>query len=122
MGSNFNPTWPDDYKPTSSSNDWNIANDVGQYSDSSDTVTSVPGDLLGRYILMHGGNDKYTGTDSIVSGWDNIVNGNKGSDTLLGKGNSRDFLRGGKDDDTIEGKGGGDDFLLGDAGNDKDNK
>ena len=117
---NINPTFPGQYQPTSTANTFRLVDGVGQYSDSDDTITKAgfPTELFGKYILLHTGSDNYTGTDKDSPGWDNLANGNKGSDTLTGSGSSRDFLRGGKDKDTVSGGTSGHDFLLGDAGDD----
>ena len=116
----FNPSWPDQYKPTDTTNGFQLVDSIGQYSDQSDTITNAgyPVLLRGKYILLHGGDDTYVGTDFDSPGWDNIVNGNRGVDDIRGHFNSRDFLRGGKEDDVINGMAGGDDFVLGDAGDD----
>ena len=120
----FNPSFPDQYKPTSTQNVFDFVDNVVQYSTSNDVI-GLPGDnsafpeaIRGKYVLLHDGADEYYGTDFDSSVWDNIANGNKGSDFMRGLNNSRDFLRGGKDDDNIWGREGGNDFVLGDAGDD----
>jgi len=117
----FNPSFPDQYQPTDEVNAFQLVDDVGQYSNQSDLITNAgfPVLLYGKYILLHSGDDNFTGTDVDSPGWDNIANGNRGVDNILGFRNSRDFLRGGKENDFISGTDGGDDFLLGDA--DEDN-
>ena len=116
----FNPTFPSQYNPTDTKDAFQVVDGVGNYSNSSDTITtaSFPVLLREKYILLHDGNDTFTGTDFNSPGWDNIANGNRGEDTI--KGNKfRDFLRGGKDKDTVTGGSAGADFLLGDAEDDK---
>ena len=121
----FNPTWPGQYQPTATKDTWKIVDNIGQYSDSGDTISTqfsdadYPEALRGLYILLHSGSDQYYGTDYDSPGWDNVVNGNKGDDNLWGYNASRDFLRGGKDNDYITGQSNGNDFLLGDAGDDR---
>ena len=116
----FNPSFPDQYQPTDEVNAFQLVDDVGQYSDQSDTITTAgfPVLLYGKYILLHSGDDIFTGTDFDSPGWDNIANGNRGADSIIGFLQSRDFLRGGREADFVSGSNGGDDFLLGDAEDD----
>ena len=115
----FNPAFPSQYNPTSTKDAFQLIDNIGNYSESSDTITTIgfPVLLQGKYILLHDGNDNYTGTAFNSPGWDNIANGNRGEDKLVGN-IFRDFLRGGKDKDTVTGGTKGADFLLGDAEDD----
>ena len=116
----FNPDFPSQYQSTDNANSFQLVDAIGQYSTQSDTITNLgfPASLLGKYILLHSGDDTFTGTSFNSPVWDNIANGNRGIDNLLGTLFSRDFLRGGKENDFISGTDGGDDFLLGDAEDD----
>ena len=116
----FNPSFPDQYQTTDEVNAFQLVDGVGQYSNQSDLITNegFPVLLYGKYILLHSGDDIFTGTGFDSPGWDNIANGNRGADSLFGFFNSRDFLRGGREGDFVSGDVGGDDFLLGDAEDD----
>ena len=116
----FNPEFPSQYQPTDNANTFLIVEGIGQLSNQSDTITNLnyPQSLRGKYILLHSGDDIFTGTSFNSPGWDNIANGNRGVDNLIGSLFSRDFLRGGREADFISGTDGGDDFLLGDAEDD----
>lgn len=107
------------YAATEEANQFTIAGDTVNYSNSSDTVVVDQSESIrGQHTLLHSGSDVYAGTEFDSIGWDNIANGNRGEDTLRGGLSSRDFLRGGKDDDLIDGMFEGDDLLCGDFGDD----
>ena len=108
------------YQATNEANQFKMASDTVNYSNSNDQVwVDRTSDLIrGQYTLLHSGDDEYYGTDFDSPGWDNVANGNKGNDHLEGLNNSRDYLRGGKDDDTIQGGISGQDMLFGDFGDD----
>lgn len=112
----FAPT----YQASNEANQFKMASDTVNYSNSNDEVrVDQTSDLIrGQYTLLHSGDDEYYGTDFDSPGWDNVANGNKGNDHLEGLNNSRDYLRGGKDDDTIRGGLSGQDMLFGDFGDD----
>lgn len=113
------PIYPQEYQPTSTKDTYKIRDGkYVQYSESSDTILSVPDDTRGKYTLLHAGDDFYVGSVFDSVGYDNIANGNRGADILTGNVDSRDYLRGGKDDDLVEGMNGGDDLLMGDMGDD----
>ena len=75
----FNPAFPSQYNPTSTKDAFQLVDNIGNYSESSDTIATVgfPVLLQGKYILLHDGNDNYTGTAINSPGWDNIANGNR---------------------------------------------
>lgn len=112
----FNPL----YQANNEANQFRMASDTVNYSNSNDEVeVDLSSDLIrGQYTLLHSGDDEYYGTDFDSPGWDNIANGNRGDDYLIGRNNSRDYFRGGKDNDQIFGDDGGNDMLFGDFGED----
>lgn len=92
------------------------------FSQSSDFVDAGAGNemIRGKHTLMHSGDDTYLGTSFDSVGWDNVVSGNRGNDSLVGSwaAPSRDFFRGGKDNDALDGGIGGSDFMHGAWGDD----
>ncbi|ABM77370.1 calcium-binding protein [Prochlorococcus marinus] len=93
------------------------------FSESDDWIdaTSAGYELIrGKETFLHSGNDFYQGTNFDSPGWDNMVRGNRGSDSLQGSwaAPSRDHLRGGKDSDSLDGGIGGNDFLHAARGDD----
>ena len=112
--------FPPLYQATGEANQFQMASDTVNYSNSKDVVyvNSVPNFSFGKYTLLHDGDDEYYGTDVDSPGWDNIANGNRGNDVLEGWLSSRDYLRGGKDNDRLWGAEEGNDMLFGDFGDD----
>lgn len=88
---------------------------VWNFSDFADNVqlNNFPASF-GARIRMFAGNDIVVGTNFNSPGWANQVNGNLGSDNLLG-GTLRDNYLGGKESDTLVGLG-GQDWLNGNNG------
>jgi hypothetical protein len=77
---------------------------IRDYSDLADTVDLTNNSPSGYHTRMMGGNDRVTLSNSVLAGFSNKVNGNKGDDIFFSKAGSltRDFILGGSENDRID--------------------